>query len=134
MYLFESWLPLDIGTGVGLLDHTAVLFLVFFNKSPAGGKESAYQCRRHKRHRFNPWVRMIPWRREWQRTPVFLPEKNPMAEEPVRLQSMGSQKAGTRLSGFHYIITFLVKGLNDKHSTPPLLNTLMSKIEFRLKL
>ena len=23
----------------------------------------------------NPWVRKIPWRREWQPTPVFLPGK-----------------------------------------------------------
>ena len=23
--------------------------------------------------RFNPWVRKIPWRREWSPTPVFLP-------------------------------------------------------------
>ena len=23
--------------------------------------------------RFDPWVRKIPWRREWQFTPVFLP-------------------------------------------------------------
>ena len=30
MYLFELWLPLDIGTGVGLLHHTVVLFLVVF--------------------------------------------------------------------------------------------------------
>ena len=37
------------------------------------GKESAYQCRRHKRHGFNPWVREIPWRRAWQPAPVFLP-------------------------------------------------------------
>ena len=22
---------------------------------------------------FNPWVRKIPWREEWQPTPVFLP-------------------------------------------------------------
>ena len=22
---------------------------------------------------FDPWVRKIPWRREWQNTPVFLP-------------------------------------------------------------
>ena len=28
------------------------------------------QCRRPE---FNPWVRKIPWRREWQPTPVFLP-------------------------------------------------------------
>ena len=36
----------------------------------ANGKEHACQCRRH---RFDPWVRMIPWRRAWQPTPVILP-------------------------------------------------------------
>ena len=25
------------------------------------------------RHSFNPWVGKVPWRREWQPTPVFLP-------------------------------------------------------------
>ena len=39
------------------------------------GKEAPYQCRRHRRYRFNPWVRKIPWRREWQSTPIFLPGK-----------------------------------------------------------
>ena len=38
-------------------------------------KESTCQCRRHKRCRFNPWVRKIPWSRKWQTTPVFLPGK-----------------------------------------------------------
>ena len=33
------------------------------------GKELAYQCRRQG---FDPWVRKIPWRREWLPTPVFL--------------------------------------------------------------
>ena len=37
------------------------------------GKEPTCQCRRHKRHRFHPWVGKIPWRRAWQPTPVFLP-------------------------------------------------------------
>ena len=31
------------------------------------------RCRRHKRHRFNPWVRKIPWRRKWQPILVVLP-------------------------------------------------------------
>ena len=31
------------------------------------------QCIRHRRHRFDPWVRKIPWRRAWQPTPVYLP-------------------------------------------------------------
>ena len=39
----------------------------------ASGKEPTYQCMRHKRHGFNPWVRKSPWRRAWQPTPVFLP-------------------------------------------------------------
>ena len=39
----------------------------------ASGEEPAHQCRRHKRHEFDPWVRKTPWRREWQPTPVFLP-------------------------------------------------------------
>ena len=29
----------------------------------ASGKQSACQCRRHKRRGFDPWVRKIPWRR-----------------------------------------------------------------------
>ena len=39
------------------------------------GKESACQCRRHKRWGFDPWGRKIPWRRKWQPTPIFLPGK-----------------------------------------------------------
>ena len=39
------------------------------------GKESACQCRRHRRHGFYPWVGKIPWRRKWQPTPVFLSGK-----------------------------------------------------------
>ena len=39
----------------------------------ASGKESACQCRNHKRRRFGLRVGMIPWRRAWQSTPVFLP-------------------------------------------------------------
>ena len=33
------------------------------------------QCRRHKRHGFDLWVRKIPWNRRWQSTPVFLSRK-----------------------------------------------------------
>ena len=29
-----------------------------------------------RRPGFDPWVRKIPWRREWQPTPVFLPEES----------------------------------------------------------
>ena len=33
------------------------------------GQESAWK---YRRHRFNPWVGKIPWRRKWQLTPAFM--------------------------------------------------------------
>ena len=44
--------------------------------SGSAGKESAYQCRRCKRGRLDPWVGKIPWSRNPQPTSVFLPEKS----------------------------------------------------------
>ena len=41
------------------------------------GKEPAYQSRRLKRCRFNPWVGKIPWKRTWQPTQYSCLE-NPM--------------------------------------------------------
>ena len=58
------------------------------------GKEHTCQCRRHKRHRFDPWVGKIPWRRAWQPTPVFLPGESPWTEEPDGLQSIELQRVG----------------------------------------
>ena len=44
-----------------------------FNRLPRwlSGKEYSYQCRRHKRHQFHPWLGKIPRRRAWQLTLVF---------------------------------------------------------------
>ena len=45
-------------------------------------KNSPYQCRRHRRPRFYPWVRKIPWRREWLAThSSILAWRNPWTEE-----------------------------------------------------
>ena len=38
-----------------------------------GGKESACQCRRCRKHGFDPWVGKIPWSRKQQHSLVFLP-------------------------------------------------------------
>ena len=40
------------------------------------GKEFGCQCRRLKKCRFDPWVREISWRRQWQPSPVFLLEES----------------------------------------------------------
>ena len=39
------------------------------------GKESACNAGNTGDVEFDSWVGKIPWRREWQSTPVFLPEK-----------------------------------------------------------
>ena len=46
-------------------------------KAPGGasGQESTCQCRRRKRHKFDPWVGKFLWSRKWKPTPVFLPGK-----------------------------------------------------------
>ena len=54
------------------------------------GKESPCQCWSHRRLGFDPWVGKIPWRRQWQPTPVFLPAKIPWTEEPDGVLSMRS--------------------------------------------
>jgi len=53
------------------------------------GKEPAYQCRRCKRPRFDPWVGKIPWRRASQPTPVFLPGESHGQRSLVRYSSSG---------------------------------------------
>ena len=40
---------------------------------PWWGQRICLQCRRHRWHGFDPWVRKSLWRRKWQPTPVFLP-------------------------------------------------------------
>ena len=55
---------------------TTEVTCTFFQGFPGGSesKESACQCRRH---RFDPWIRKITWRREWESIPVFLPGEFP---------------------------------------------------------
>ena len=36
------------------------------------GKTICLQHRSYRRHEFDSWIGMIPWRRAWQPTPVFL--------------------------------------------------------------
>ena len=55
-------------------------------------KESACQC---KRHGFDPWVRKIPWRREWQPTLVFLPGKSHGQRSLVGYSPQGCKELDT---------------------------------------
>ena len=41
-----------------------------------GGSDSKRIYQQFRRHRLDPWVGKIPWRREWLSTPIFLPGKS----------------------------------------------------------
>ena len=58
------------------------------------GKEPACQCRRL---RFDPWDGRIPWKREWQPTPVFLPGKSHGQRSLAGYSPCGHKRVGHNL-------------------------------------
>ena len=80
--LQQSWLKLPLGDSSWTTpqpeDPASLSHFCSFTCFPGGssGKKPTCQCKRHKRHGFNPWVQKIPWRRKWQSTSVFLPGKS----------------------------------------------------------
>ena len=69
-----------------------MLYMDLESTGDTSGKEFACHNRARKRHRIEPWVGKIPWRRAWQPTPVFLSRESPWTEEPSGLQSIGPQR------------------------------------------
>ena len=63
----------------------------------ASGKESACQCRKCKRCKFEPWMQKMPWR-ILDPLSRILAWKIPWTEKPSRLQSIGLQRVGHTLS------------------------------------
>ena len=77
---------------------TSFLCITFLIQGfPAGtsGKDPACQCRRHKKHRFDPWVGKILWRRKWQPTPVFLTENSHGQRSLVSYSPKGHKELDT---------------------------------------
>ena len=89
------------------------------------------QCRRP---RFEPWVRKMPWRREWLPSPAFLPGNSPWTEEPGGLQSMGFQRVRhdwmTNTFTFHHYFQMkkILKLIGKKEQNSPLLQVLLESV------
>ena len=81
--------------------------------------ESACQYRRRG---FDPWVGKIPWRRKWQATWVFLPEKSTL----VDYSPQGHKRVGHNLvdyttttkNGFTQMISF---NLREPYQVGPIM-------------
>ena len=82
--------------GLNVTDHTLWGF-----PGCASGKESPCWCRRCKRHRFDPWVRKIPWRRKGQPTPVFLPGGTHGQRSLVACSPWGAQRVRHNWARIH---------------------------------
>ena len=52
-------------------------------------------CRKHRRFRFDPWVKKIPWRRKWQPTLVFSPGKFYLKKSLVGSRPWGLREQDT---------------------------------------
>ena len=78
-YLVEIGISLQVKDNLACKGRTLRKILSYTRKGKSASLVAqmriCLQCRRCKRHWFDPWVGKIPWRREWQPTPVFLPGK-----------------------------------------------------------
>ena len=111
--LIQPFIFCDVSILRALLHLSQVNWLISFSViAGASGKEPASQNRRHKRHRFDPWIGKIPWRRAWQPTPEFLPRESPWMEEPGKLQSIMSQRVGHDWSDLPHTLFQIVKFSN----------------------
>ena len=95
--LFSQIIPPSPPTESKSLFFTSVSRLLPCMQAPGGssGKESACQGRRQKRFNYDPWVRKLPWRREWQSTPVFLPGESHGQRSLVSYSPQGHTESDT---------------------------------------
>jgi len=73
--------------------HDMVVKIRASQAAGANGEEPACQRRRHKRQRFDPWVRKILWRRKWHPTPVFFPGDSHRQRSPVGYSLWGHKES-----------------------------------------
>ena len=87
----------------------------------------------YKRPGFDPWVGKIPWRREWQPTPIFLPGKS-MDTGAWQGALHGVAKSQTQLSNFHFTFSLLkpsaIMANQDLQSSKPHTGHILEKCAF----
>ena len=101
------------------LSQNYIIILSFFFPCPftnpsylcsggASGKEPTCQCRRHKRRRFDPWVRKILWRRAWQSISIFLPGESHGQRSLEGYCPWGYKESGMTEATEHALGEFLI--------------------------
>ena len=77
------------------------------------GEESTCQCKSHRRHGFDHWIKKISWRRKWQLALIFLPGEFHEQRTWWRATAHGVTESGPteNSAGTHSIIFQLI--MND---------------------
>ena len=114
---------------LGFLDFGAFQVALVVKNPPAN----------YKRHRFNPWVRKISWRRNRQPTPVFLPAEShaqrslagysPEGRKESDMTKYGSTTTGIKLEFLFCCFDRAVttsKPCHDVQTLPPHPNSAMN--------
>ena len=102
-FLQSKWFQRNIILRMCFLSWFWVLFNWFEWLSD---KESACQCWRPRRSRFDPWIRMIPWRRKQQLTPLFLPGECHGQSNLAGYSPQGHKESGATERLSMYAISF----------------------------
>ena len=94
-YLTSSWLLLICSEGIphGSDNKETACRKKKERRKKKEKKKKERNCLQCRRPGFNPWVRKIPWRKEWQTAPVFLPGEF-HGQEHGGLQSLELQRIG----------------------------------------
>ena len=85
------------------------------------GEESTFQCRRHKRCGFDPWVGDSPWSRQWKPTPVSLSGKFHGQESLMGYSPRGHKELNTpkHTNTWHVHFRENLNKINLTYSRPP---------------
>ena len=67
--------------------------------------QSVRTCLQCRRLGFDPWVKKIPWRREWQPTPIFLPRESHGQRSLAGYSPEGRKKSDTTERQIYYHFT-----------------------------
>ena len=107
--LIEHYFPFHVGKDYILRKHKQEGYMLFMGLPRwPNSKEFFCQCRRCS---FDPWVRKILGRREWQTTPIFLLGKSQGQMSLVGYSPWDRRRVGNNLATLHMKMLFIWKNI-----------------------
>ena len=85
-------------------------------------------CLLCRRPTIDPWVRKIPWKREWQPTPLFLPGESHGQRSLVGYTSLGSQRGGHDLASNTWVTCRVIRNVGSGYRYTNPVSPLRTKV------